>query len=199
MSSSVKDLTRLFEPSISEENDSYLSRTLGAPKIKAKATQLECQHHVPINCNAADEHNQGQSQNVGEDGTDPKSTLDDSKVDSNESNDQAESSQTTGTTDQTNTSPIESSPSGSSPVETSQSQSQSSSPADGDSSDDSSCPLQALQRSPPIAPPSSIRPLGQLAGNMNMFLEHSDCTEAGQSRLREGNIICVVLMNQIHF
>ena len=175
MSSSVKDLTKIFEPTISEAggvNDSFLSRSLGASKSTSTAVHMECNHQVPLCQNPSDEHHECADRDA-----------------SGSSND---SSYIGGATQaaSANESPIDSSSGGdTSPLETSQSQSQTSTPADGDSSDASSCPLQALQRSPPIAPPEAMRPLGQLVGNMQMFLEHSEYTESGHSRLREGKAL----------
>ena len=57
---------------------------------------------------------------------------------------------------------------------------------DGDSSDTSNVPGQALQRSQSISPPPPLQPLGQLDNNLQNFLEFTEWTEGGVLRRREG-------------
>ena len=164
MSSSVKDLTRLFEPSINDIEESVSK----PPSIKEKSGRLECQRQVHIGQDQSDEH-------INDVVTaEPVPAADDSAPGP------STGTETSQSTSQTNTS---GSRDETSPSENENSQS---THADGESSDSSTCQLQALQRSPPISPPVSIRPLGNLNGNMQMFLDHSEGTEAGHSRLIEG-------------
>ena len=165
MSSSVKNLTRLFEPSlheVEEKNESFTKR-----ESAKNSEKLECQRHVQIGHNPADEHN------------------DDDDVFSNDQN--ASQAPSSGTENSQSTNPTTSSDSRgeSSPSDASNDQS----PTDGDTSGSSTCQLQALQRSPPIFPPAPIRPLGNLNGNMQMFLDHSEGTESGRSRVIEGTVL----------
>lgn len=64
--------------------------------------------------------------------------------------------------------------------------------AEGDSSDESTVDHQELQRSPPIVPPSPIRSIGHLGGNLQLFLTTTEYSENGESRYRESKfyIIC---------
>ena len=147
--SSVRDLTKLFEPDIVSRSESVQS--------------LECHRQLSLKNTPGDEHN-------------------DESVKTEPSNSSSGESVRTDPSMSSTPSKIESK----SETDPSSSQSTNQSPYPGDSDDDSTCQLQALQRSPSISPPLPLRPLGHMGANLQMFLTYSEFTEAGIGRKREG-------------
>ena len=177
-SSSVRDLTKIFEPSItdgmtrSSSNISIQSRKSSKKNLIGQS--LECNNQLSLIETPGDEHFE---QSVSQD----KSESDQASSDVNQT-DTTTSSGNTGTTESSANSSTPSKESATQPLA-----SQSPVRQDGDSSDGSTCQFQEYQRSPPISPPSPTRPLGHMGGNIGMFLNTSTFTESGELRQREGN------------
>ena len=179
-SSSVRDLTKLFEPTIAD-NLTRSSSNISLQSRKSKkpdTASLECNQQLSLLETPGDEHFE-RSASLD------KSDTNGSKSDPTSS----DANQTDTTTSSSNTGSSDTSASSTSPSKETSTQpdtAQSPVPQNGDSSDGSVCQFQEYQRSPPIEPPSPTRPLGHMGGNIGMFLKISTFTEAGEMRQREG-------------
>ena len=172
-SSSVRDLTRLFEPNLNDRMTRSESNLSVVSKKSTASRTLECNRQLSLTATPGDEH-------VAEVKYQPSDTS---------TNDTSGTTSSGTASSGAVSSDVGSSVGSSTPSKGTQSQpaaSQSPIPADGNSSDSSNVQHQELQRSPPVAVPAPEKPLGHLGGNIQMFLKVTEFTENGTSRFREG-------------
>ena len=186
--SSVRDLTRLFEPNLeegentrSESNVSIQSRQSSRAPTSRTAS-LVCNRQITLTANANDEHLNQSADQSGKLGD--KSTSSD-QTGSTDTSVTASSGTTDATSEATST-----------PTKPDMLPSQSDSTpkphGDGNSSDESSIQHQELQRSPLTAAPPAIRPLGHLGGNMQYFLTTTEFSENGERKVRESKYLLIL-------